>query len=58
MAIAPLYPHVPNSQTTSSKLNSCPNCNRVVDDNWRYCAYCAYRLKNEDSSRRVPPQRR
>ena len=30
----------------------CPNCGKEVGDGDRFCAYCSYRLTNDD----VPPQ--
>ena len=25
----------------------CPNCQRAVDDDWRFCAYCHTRIKKD-----------
>jgi hypothetical protein len=38
-----------------TELVLCPNCHRGIDERWHYCAYCAYRLLNEDGSRRKKP---
>jgi len=34
-------------------LVRCPNCGRVVDEKWHNCVHCAFRLLNEDGTRRV-----
>lgn len=39
-------------QQVTATLARCPNCHRVVDEKHKYCAYCAFRLLNEDGSRR------
>jgi hypothetical protein len=40
-------------QQVTATLVRCPNCHRGVDEKWHYCAYCAFRLLNEDGTRRI-----
>jgi hypothetical protein len=52
----PMYPHVSKGPLTGEikegELVRCDNCRRVVVAKWKFCAYCAFRLKNEDGTRR------
>lgn len=50
----PIYPHVSKGpeKIKGEGLVKCDNCHRVVDEKWNFCAFCAFRLKNEDGTRR------
>ena len=37
-----------NSKTKNEMLNKCPKCSRNIENDWVYCPYCSYVLKENE----------